>query len=139
KNSFWYPHFLQFSKETALILPNSLLVVTLSSNFGTFMLYALTCYVAIVAFREHHSFSGFKHMFIPVFGLLANILCMAFYLLGPFALSGMNKLEPFIALGVAAVWGIYGAIYFVVSGKKKGKTSFVSSSDAASRRVAATG
>ena len=33
----------------------------------------------------------------------------------------MSKKEPFIALGVAAVWGIYGAIYFITSSKKKGK------------------
>ena len=42
-----------------------------------------TCIVAIVAFREHHRFNGFKHMFIPVFGLLANFGCMLFYLVGP--------------------------------------------------------
>ena len=36
----------------------------------------------------------------------------------------MSPKEPFVALGVAAVWGMYGAFYFVTSGKKKGKTSF---------------
>ena len=33
----------------------------------------MTCIVAIVAFREHHTFNGFKHMVVPVFGLLANL------------------------------------------------------------------
>ena len=33
----------------------------------------MTCIVAIVAFREHHSFNGFKHLVVPVFGLLANL------------------------------------------------------------------
>ena len=61
-----------------------MLIITLISNFGTFLLYMTTCIVAIVAFREHHSFNGFKHMFVPVFGLLANFGCMLFYLLGPF-------------------------------------------------------
>ena len=65
KDSFWYPSFLVFSAETAKILPNSLLIVTLASNFGTFLLYMLTCVIAIVAFREHHSFSGIKHVVIP--------------------------------------------------------------------------
>ena len=36
-------------------LPNTLVIVTLVSNFGTFLLYMLTCVTAIVAFREHHS------------------------------------------------------------------------------------
>ncbi len=125
KTSPWYPPFLRFDYDTAKNLPNSLLIVTLASNFGTFMLYALTCVIAMVAFHQHHTFSGIKHMVIPVLGLLANVGCMLFYIVGPFAVSGMSKTEPFIALGVAAVWGVYGAIYFVSSSKAKGRTTLV--------------
>ena len=99
--------------------------MTLVSNFGTFMLYGLTCVVAIVAFREHHTFSGIKHFVIPIFGVLANLACMVFYLVGPFTVSGMSKMEPFIALGVAGVWGAYGLAYFMLAGKKKGRTALV--------------
>ena len=81
----------------------------------------ITCFVAIVAFREHHSFHGFKHMVVPVFGLVANLACMLFYLVGPFAVSGMSVKEPFIALGICAMWGLYGGIYFLRSSKKKAK------------------
>ena len=49
-----------------------------------------TCIVAIVAFREHHMFNGFKHLVVPVFGLLANLACMLFYLIGPFTVAGMS-------------------------------------------------
>ncbi len=125
KGSIWYPKFLIPSVELAHQLPNSLLVVTLASNFGTFMLYMLTCVVAIVAFREHHSFHGFKHMVVPVFGLLANFACMLFYLIGPFMGIGMTKAEPFTALGIAALWGLYGGIYFILSGRKRGKTTLL--------------
>jgi len=76
---------------------------------------------AIVAFREHHTFSGFKHMFVPLFGLVANLICMLFYLIGPFTVSGMSWKEPYIALGVCAVWGGYGAVYFLKTSKAKGK------------------
>jgi hypothetical protein len=58
-----------------------------------------TCIVAIVAFREHHMFNGFKHMVVPVFGLLANFACMLFYLIGPWSVPGMSVKEPYIALG----------------------------------------
>ncbi len=125
KNSIWYPKFLVFTKDFAAKIPNSLLVATLVSNFGTFMLYMLTCIVAIVAFREHHMFNGFKHLVVPVFGLLANFGCMLFYLVGPFSVAGMSKMEPFVALGIAAAWGLYGAVYFAKSSKKKGRTVFV--------------
>ena len=54
-------------------LPNTLVIITLISNFGTFLLYMTTCIIAIVAFKEHHSFNGFKHFVIPIFGLVANL------------------------------------------------------------------
>lgn len=120
----WYSFGL-FKPETAAKIPNSLLIITLVSNFGTFLLYMMTCITAIVAFREHQSFSGFKHMVVPVFGLLANLLCMIFYLVGPFTVNGMSKKEPFIALGVAALWGIYGLIYFTRRSKKLGKSVLI--------------
>jgi hypothetical protein len=58
---------------------------------------------------------------VPVFGLIANFLCMLFYLIGPFTVSGMSVKEPFIALGVCVVWGIYGAVYFARNSAKKGR------------------
>jgi len=102
-------------------IPNTLVIITLISNFGTFMLYMMTCLIAIVAFKEHHSFSGIKHMVVPVFGLVANLVCMLFYLIGPFMVSGMSWKEPYIALGVAAVWGIYGIVYFRSRSSKLGR------------------
>ncbi len=78
----------------------------------------------MVAYHNHPSFSFMRHMAIPVFGLLANLACMAFYLIGPFMGFG-TKMEPLCALGIAAVWGIYGGIYFIRSSKSKGRTTLV--------------
>jgi amino acid transporter len=115
---FWYSLGI-FNPDTISKLPNTLVIVTLVSNFGTFLLYMLTCFIAIVAFREHHMFHGFKHLVVPLFGLVANLLCMLFYLVGPFMVAGMSLKEPYIALGICAVWGIYGAIYFTRGSKAK--------------------
>src|ERR1700722_4470519 len=119
-HNIWYS-FGIFNPDLIAKLPNTLVIITLISNFGTFLLYMITCIVAIVAFREHHSFSGFKHMFVPLFGLVANLACMIFYVVGPFAVSGMSVKEPFIALGVCGMWGLYGGIYFLRSSKKSSK------------------
>jgi amino acid transporter len=119
----WYA-FGIFAPETYARLPNTLVIVTLVSNFGTFLLYMLTCLIAIVAFREHEMYSGFKHMFIPLFGLVANLICMLFYLVGPFTVSGMSVKEPYIALGICVVWGGYGAVYFLRGSKSKGKAVY---------------
>jgi basic amino acid/polyamine antiporter, APA family len=137
KGSFWYPQALLFSTETAKALPNSLLIVTLLSNFGTFLLYMLTCVITIVAFREHHAFHGVKHVVVPVFGVLANFVCMLFYLVGPFMVAGMSKFEPFVALGAAGVWGLYGVWYFAKASKKKGRPVLVDQSYVAGRTAAA--
>ena len=93
-------------------MPNSLLTITLASNFGTFLLYGLSCIICMVAFHNHPKFNLVRHLFIPIFGLLANLACMAFYLIGPFMGFG-TKMEPLLALGIAAVWAIYGGIYFM--------------------------
>ncbi len=85
-------------------MPNSLLTVTLASNFGTFLLYALSCIICLVGFHNHKDFKPLRHLVIPVFGLLANLACMAFYLIGPFMGYGTRK-EPLLALGIAIVWG----------------------------------
>jgi APA family basic amino acid/polyamine antiporter len=119
-HNVWYS-FGIFSHDTAAKIPQSLLVVTLISNFGTFLLYMMTCIVAMLAFQEHHMFNGFKHVVVPIFGLLANLACMLFYLVGPFMVPGMSAKEPYFALGGVALWGIYGLIYFTSSSKAQGK------------------
>jgi amino acid transporter len=126
KHNFWYSIGI-FSPHAYTWLPNSMLVITLISNFGTFLLYMTTCIVAVVAFREHHSFHGFKHMVVPVFGLLANFGCMLFYLVGPFSVPGMSKTEPFLALGASLLWIVLGGVYFSMNSKKTGKELILTS------------
>jgi len=115
--------------DTLAKLPNSLLALTLTSNFGTFILYGLSCLLCIVAYHKRPDHSMLKHTLIPGFGLIANLTCMAFYVAGPFFNLG-TKMEPLTALGISAVWGIYGAIYFLRSSKASGKAVLLASKDA---------
>jgi APA family basic amino acid/polyamine antiporter len=107
-------------------MPNSLLTITLASNFGTFILYCLSCVICMVAYHKHPNFNMLKHFLVPLFGVLANLGCMAFYLIGPFMGYGTAK-EPLFAIGIAAVWAIYGGIYFMRSSKQAGRTTLVTS------------
>jgi amino acid transporter len=115
-----FSNFGYLSHDQLAALPNSLLTITLTSNFGTFILYALSCLLCIIAYHRRHDYSVVRHLLIPGFGLLANIVCMAFYLISPVFGLGTFK-EPLLALGISAVWGIYGAFYFIRSSKAKGK------------------
>jgi len=105
-------------------LPNTLLMVTLTSNFGTFILYALSCFLCIVAYYRRPEFSIVRHLLIPGFGLLANLTCMAFYLISPIFGLGTSK-EPILALVISGLWGLYGAIYFLKTSRDKGKAILV--------------
>ncbi len=127
---FW-SSFGYTTHDKMAALPNSLLAVTLASNFGTFLLYGMSCLICMVAYHRHPKFSLLRHMLIPIFGLLANLACMGFYLVGPFMGYG-TKMEPLLALGVALVWAIYGGIYFVRMSKSTGRTTLVSARPMAS-------
>ena len=118
-SSFGYTSHAQMAA-----LPNSLLAITLTSNFGTFILYGLSCFLCIVAYSERHDRHIVKHYLIPGFGLIANLICMAFYIIGPFFNLG-TKMEPLTALGISAVWGLYGAVYFIRSSRSKGKAALL--------------
>ena len=122
---FW-SSFGYLSHDKMAALPNSLLTITLASNFGTFVLYALSCITCMVAFHGHPKYSPLRHLFIPIFGLIANLACMSFYVVGPFMGYG-TKMEPLLALGFAAIWAIYGGIYFMSSSKKRGRTTLIAS------------
>jgi hypothetical protein len=122
-HGFW-SSFGYFSHDKLAAMPNTLITITLASNFGTFLLYMLSCCICIVAYHKDPKFSAVRHFLIPVFGLAANLACMAFYLIGPFMGYG-TKMEPLLALGIAIVWGAYGAIYFVRVSRATGRTTLM--------------
>jgi amino acid transporter len=122
-HNIWYAIGMS-SNASLSSLPNGLLLVTLLSNFGTFVLYGLTNIVCIVAFRERHEFSGFKHMVVPIFGALANFACLAFYIIGPLEGLGSAK-EPLMAVAISIIWGVYGVIYFTRNSRRRGKETLL--------------
>ena len=125
---FW-SSFGYTTHDKMAALPNSLLTMTLASNFGTFLLYGLSCVICMVAFHGHPKFSFVRHLVIPVFGLVANLACMIFYVVGPFMGYG-TKREPLLALGIALVWAAYGGIYFVRASRSMGRTTLVTARSA---------
>jgi amino acid transporter len=122
-HGFW-SSFGYTTHDKMAALPNTFLTTTLASNFGTFLLYMLSCITCVVAYHGHPNFKPIRHFVIPVFGLFANLACMTFYLIGPFMGYG-TKMEPLIALGIAFLWAIYGGIYFIRGSKSTGRTALV--------------
>jgi hypothetical protein len=73
-----------------------------------------------MAYHNRPDYNVILHSLIPGFGLLANLICIGFYVAGPVFGLGTSK-EPLLALGISAIWGVYGAIYFLRSSKARGK------------------
>src|ERR1022692_255808 len=76
-HGFW-SSFGYTTHDKMAALPNSFLTMTLASNFGTFLLYMLSCVTCIVCFHKHPQYRFVRHLLIPVFGLIANLACMVF-------------------------------------------------------------
>jgi amino acid transporter len=95
--------------------------ITLASNFGTFVLYALTCLWTIVAFTSRPDFSLFKHLVIPGLGLLANLVMLITILGVGFVGGGDSQTESLMALAFAAVWAIASGIYVLLSNRRSGR------------------
>jgi APA family basic amino acid/polyamine antiporter len=75
-----------------------------------------------VAYNRRNDYNIVMHLVIPALGIVANLTCMAFYLISPvFGLGTLRK--PLLALAISAVWGIYGGIYFLRSSNAKGNCS----------------
>jgi basic amino acid/polyamine antiporter, APA family len=102
--------------------------ITLASNFGTFVLYALTCLWTIIAFHGRAEGSLLKHIIVPGLGLLAN-LAMLITILGMGIVGGgTSQAESLIALGIAAFWAIVSAAYILVSSRRSGRALFAAPS-----------
>lgn len=95
--------------------------ITLASNLGTFVLYALICGLTVVAFVGRQEFNLFKHGIIPGLGLIVNIvMVLAIFLIG-ITSGGSTAQATYLALGIALLWLIVSVAYFVISSRQAGK------------------
>ena len=89
--------------------------ITLASNFGTFVLYGLTCVWTIVAFRKRADYNVFKHGIIPVFGVITNVIMLGaiiyLYAIG----NADSKSEARICFYICGGWAIMSFLYVAVS------------------------
>ncbi|MBI5301402.1 MAG: APC family permease [Chloroflexi bacterium] len=96
--------------------------ITLASNLGTFVLYALICGLAVVAFVGNHEFNWLRHVILPIFGLIANLgMVLVICIVGTTS-SGVTAQATYLALGIAAAWLALGVVYVVVMKMRRERT-----------------
>ncbi len=94
--------------------------ITLASNLGTFVLYALICGLTIVAFSGKIDFSFLKHAIIPILGLIGNVILVLTIFIVGIITGGTTAQATYLALGISAVWLIASVLYFVITSAQKG-------------------
>ena len=98
--------------------------ITLASNFGTFVLYGLTCLWTIIAFAERHDRHVVKHYLIPGLGLITNVLMLVailyLYIIG----NADAQHEAYICFAITGAWALVSALYVVMTGRKTGRPVF---------------
>jgi hypothetical protein len=95
--------------------------ITLASNFGTFVLYALTCLWTVIAFQGRAEGSLLKHVIVPVLGLLANLAMLVTILGMGIVGGGTSQAESLIAIAFAAFWGLVSVVYVVINSRRTGR------------------
>jgi amino acid transporter len=90
--------------------------ITLASNFGTFILYGLTCVWTIMAYKGRKGeFSVIKHAVIPGLGVITNVVMLGaiiyLYAIG----NDDAKSEALICFTIAGAWLLISLAYVAVT------------------------
>jgi len=93
--------------------------ITLASNFGTFILYGLTCIWTIVAFKGRKDFDLLKHGIIPVLGVIANAVMLA-SILYLYSIGNADAVaEAKICFVIAGIWAALSLLYVALTSVQK--------------------
>ncbi|MGA2091144.1 MAG: amino acid permease [Endomicrobiales bacterium] len=89
--------------------------ITLASNFGTFVLYGLTCVWTIVAYKNRDDFNIFKHGLLPMLGIITNVIMLVaiiyLYAIG----NADSKMEAKICFYIAGGWALLSIGYVIIT------------------------
>ena len=95
--------------------------ITLASNLGTFVLYALICGLTVIAFGGGKDFNLLKHGLIPALGLFVNIVMILAIMIIGIQSGGVTAKAVYLALAISAGWLVLSVLYFVITSLRKGR------------------
>jgi len=94
-----------------------LMGIILASNLGAFLLYALLCILTIATFVGDPDFNFFRHILLPLVGLLINLGIIAAMTIIGLSAGGIVTQASQIALGLAGLWLIVSISYYFIKRK----------------------
>jgi amino acid transporter len=94
--------------------------VTVASNFGTFLVYGMTCLVTIVAFAHRHDKHVLKHYFVPGLGALMNVAMLFGVVYLAITAGGATSKDAYKSLAIVAAWIALGVVWVAVNPAMRG-------------------
>jgi amino acid transporter len=101
----------------------NLTAVMLLSNFGTFLLYGVTCIVAVVALSRERRSILTKYI-VPIAGFIANMVMMAAVVWLGFAGGGDTQWAAMAAISITAIWMVIGLVYYATNSRSRTSAIF---------------
>ncbi|MDQ6614228.1 MAG: APC family permease [Actinomycetota bacterium] len=92
--------------------------ITLASNTGTFLVYGMTCLVAVVAFAQRHDKHLIKHAVVPGLGALMNLAELFGVVYLAITAGGTSSKDAYKALGIVALWIVIGIVWVALNPNK---------------------
>lgn len=96
----------------------NLTAVVLLSNFGTFLLYAITCIITMIALSKERR-SILSRRVVPLAGLAANLIMMGAVVWLGFIGGTDTQWAAMFAIVVTAVWMLIGLGYFILNSRSQ--------------------
>jgi amino acid transporter len=96
----------------------NLTAVTLLSNFGTFLLYGITCIIAMLALAKERRSVLTKYI-VPIAGFGANLLMLVAVIWLGVVGGGGTQTAALMAIGITAVWMVAGVGYYMLNSRSK--------------------
>jgi amino acid transporter len=97
---------------------DNLTQITLASNTGTFIVYGMTCIIALVAFASRHDRSVVKHYLVPGLGALMNIAELLGVVYLAVSTPGPSATNAYKALGIVGIWIVVGFVWVALNPNK---------------------
>jgi len=101
----------------------NLTAVMLLSNFGTFLLYGVTCLIAAVALERERRSILTKYI-VPIAGFAANMIMMGAVVWLGVVGGGDTQWAAFLAIAITGVWMAIGLAYFILNSRSKESSIF---------------
>ena len=99
---------------------DNLTQITLASNTGTFLVYAATNLIALIAFLGRRGSRFLQHKLIPAAGFSANVFMLAAVVYLSLEGGGTTSTDTTVALSMVMLWIVVGAGYYVINRRRRG-------------------